>query len=45
MIISPPTSDSTSLWAFAMLMELQRKIDEQQAEIDALKKSIENSGK
>lgn len=44
MIISPPTSDTTSQWAYQMLLELQRKIEQQQSEIDALKKSIENSG-
>lgn len=44
MIISPPTSDSTSLWAYAALLELERIIKAQQEQIDALKKAIENSG-
>lgn len=44
MIISPPTSDPTSLWAYNALLELQRIIQEQQLEIDALKKAVEKSG-
>lgn len=44
MIISPPTSDSTSQWAYSALLELERIIKSQQEQIDALKKAIENSG-
>lgn len=43
MIISPPTSDVTSLWAYQSLLELERIIKEQQEQIDALKKAVENS--
>lgn len=44
MIIAPPTSDSTSQWAYAMLLELQRQLEQTQDELAALKKSIESSG-
>lgn len=42
-IMAPPTSDSTSQWAFEMLTQLQRQIDELQTQLAAAQKAIENS--
>jgi len=44
-IITPPTSDPTSQWAYAQLIALMNRIKELEQELATVKKSIETSGK